>query len=190
MTPGLFRDPVLRTAVHESAHGILAAVHGRTVNFAEILTTPATSWGGKPLKQHAAGITTYRADGRAITEHDALVAAAGAAGESIWDYGQPTLSEVLKALSAHTHDHDDVMHLSHRAGENPAAVVQRLLPLVDRLWRPIADLAFELKKRHRVEHQDVLAALGIPSAEDAHRYTAAIRAGAEPGSLSVGRMMF
>lgn len=183
-------NTVLRTAVHEAAHAVMGAVHGRTINYAEMLTTPATTFDGKPLKQYAGGVTTYLPTARSTDEHAALISAAGAAGDAVWDLGKPTLTEVLKALAAHTHDHDDVMHFSHARGENPAAVVARLLPMVDRLWRPIADLAIELKKRHRVEHRDVLAALSIPSAEDAHRYTAAIRAGAEPGRLIVGNRYF
>lgn len=178
----------LSTAVHEASHSVLAAVNDITVDRAEVLSTVARVG----QQEHAAGYAKFLPYD-AITELSApQVLAGGAVGELIFQLGgRPTLTQVLKALTAsHTHDNAELQRLSLKGGRNPAEPVLDALPLVDRLWQPIARLAWQLHKERRIEHADVLAALGIPSAADAHRYTRAIRAGAAPGELCVGRQMF
>ncbi|MEZ0053252.1 hypothetical protein ABIA30_004279 [Mycobacterium sp. MAA66] len=171
----------LATAVHESAHACLAVVQDLRVDRAELLSTPARI-GQQP---HAAGYVKFEPYG-SLGEHRAPVAlAAGAAAEMTFDAGRaPSLKEVLVALSTHhTHDNGEIERMSFAHGQNPMGAVLDALPQVSRLWGPICRLSLQLDKQRRIEHADVLAALSIPSATDAHRYTRAIREGAEPGSL-------
>ncbi len=181
------RDRILSTASHEAAHAVIAAVHGATVDRAEVVRS-----GGKNTTGTAhLGYTRYLPFD-AMTRLDVpLIAAAGAAGEAIFRHGKPTLTEVWHLLnSGHKHDAAQVEQLSLAKGINPIEPVGLVMPITNRCWPSIARLANGLFRGGEIRHNDVLQALNIPSAEDADKYLRAIRAGAVPGELRVGRLHF
>ena len=112
--------------------------------------------------------------------------AAGTAGEAIWVKGKPTVTDVWRLLQASSHDFNTLRQLSYAKGQNPMAALETVLPMVNRLWPNIAQLANQLRAVREVTNADVLKALGIPSADEAPRYAHAIRNGAVPGDLHVG----
>ncbi|MHA3021135.1 hypothetical protein ACXPWS_12840 [Mycobacterium sp. BMJ-28] len=176
----------LSTAIHESAHSVISACYGAQIETAEVLRG-----GPKTTRESVAGFTRYAPFDEITRLYFPAIAAAGSAGEAIFAKGKPTLTEVWQLLaSKNTHDLDQMSMslVGHR--QNPFAVVQQVLPMVDRLWRPIAELGWSMYRDGPITHRAVLDVLGIPSLAEQPRYAAAIRAGAEPGELSVGRQLF
>lgn len=180
-------ERLISTSLHEASHAVAAVVHDARLDFAEILRSgPATDTQGRSYS----GRTRYLWGDDAKPHLDAITAA-GAVGEAVWAKGRPTVTDVWRLLQSHAADLGTLTQLSHAKGRNPIAALDTVLPMVHRLWPNIAALATQLRAVREVTHKDVLAALNIPSATDAHRYTRAIRHGGEPGQLHVrGRHVF
>ncbi|MGJ6122981.1 hypothetical protein QN239_10420 [Mycolicibacterium sp. Y3] len=185
LTPGERRH--LGTATHEASHAVIAAVHGGTIDRAEVLRG-----GPRTTGEAVAGYTRYMPWEAAVKPYVPVITAAGSAGEAVYDNGgKPTLTQVMKLLTAkNVHDLDQMTKMSLAKGRNPLAAVDEVLPLVSRLWPQIAKLSLAMFRTGPIDHRAVLDVLNIPSHAEQHRYAAAIRAGAEPGKLSAGRQLF
>lgn len=170
----------LGTAAHEASHAALAVLSGAVIDRAEVARGgPRTNPGG------AAGYCSYdRTFASDLRQTD--ITAAGTVGEAIWHHGQRPSSVQLSALLNQNHqDRDKLAALTRPHRETPMAPLNNVLPLVLRCWQPIARLAAKLHCDGQIDHAAVLAALGIPNAEDAELYAAMIRSGSTPGSFRV-----
>lgn len=173
----------LGIAVHEAAHPTLAVINGATIDRAEVLRGgPRTNPDG------VGGVCRYRpgpTDFAAQLRRPDTVAA-GTVGEAIWHHGQrPSPVQLSALLDKNSHDRDELAALARLHRERPMDALTAAMPLMLRCWQPIARLASQLHFDGEIDHAAVLAALGVPSAEDASHYAAMIRSGAAPGSFTV-----
>jgi hypothetical protein len=170
----------LGTAVHEAAHAAIGVLSGAVIDRAEVVR-------GGP-RTNPDGVSGYCSYDRTFASdlRQADITAAGTAGEALWHHGQRPSSVQLSALlEQNAHDRDKLAALARPHRERPLDALTAAMPLVLRCWGPIARLASQLHFDGEINHAAVLAALGIPNAEDAHHHAAMIRSGATPGSFRI-----
>ena len=164
-------------AFHEAAHAVAGILHGGTLTEARIIPgrVKAGVLGGPR------GSTTFT--GLAATRHPE-VAFAGVWGQARGIAGRrPGWGEIRAALDG-TGCHDKQV-LTAAGGESAGDAV---VPLLERCWPSVAELAARLHKHGKVSHADVLAALSLSDDADTRAHEVAlIRAGAAPGSFTVSR---
>ena len=83
------------------------------------------------------------------------------------------------------HDVAKMRQHAYRTNRPVLDAVFDVLPLVRRCWGPIVNLAFKLEQGNAIGHDDVIAALSIPSATETEGYAAAIRGGRTPGTFTL-----
>ncbi|MGP4054144.1 hypothetical protein ACTWP6_04860 [Mycobacterium sp. 4D054] len=158
----------LGLCVHEAAHAVVGVLNGATVERAT-LTDDGQD-----------GECTFTADSFAHDRtryHRALVAAAGPAAAATFHHtDRVTVRQIERHLGAG--DREELrlasLHSYTTSDEQLAAV----LPVVRRCWRPIGALAAKMMRGHEIDHNDVLAALGVTDGGGpGSSQLAAIRAG-------------
>ncbi|MCA4726887.1 hypothetical protein [Mycolicibacterium fortuitum] len=170
--------------VHEAGHAIAAALHGGIVRRAEVLRSGRTIT-ASGVTAAVAGYTRYKSE-VPNSSASALVAAAGTAAEAMFWHGtRPTAAQLDVLLRKNTHDLAVLRPHAYRADRPLLDAVFDAMPLVRRCWGPIVNLALELEQGNAIQHRDVLAALGIPAADETEAYAAAIRGGQTPGTFAL-----
>ncbi|WP_157897492.1 hypothetical protein [Mycobacteroides chelonae] len=176
----------LGTAAHEAAHAAIGVLSGARIQTAEVLR-------GGPRTGYFAGAAGQCLYTRTSTSdmYEPDITASGTVGEAIWNHGgRPTSGQLDALLDKNHQDRDKLVSLTrghcHHHSLTPSGLVSAVLPLVLRCWPSIAQLASQIHHEGSVDHAAVLAALGIPSAEDALLHAAHIKAGSTPGSFRIG----
>ncbi|MCV7090076.1 hypothetical protein [Mycobacterium interjectum] len=157
--------------IHESAHGLAGVVLGGRLRAASVTGLKT----GGPFR----ALTTL--DPMPLG-HDPEVALAGPWSQLRWRHDRrPTQAELYRILEVNRHgDHAVLL----AAGGTAAG--SGVIPLLERCWGPICQLASKIATTTVVRHADVCAALGIPAKDNGHDL-ALIRGGAAPGSFTVTR---
>jgi hypothetical protein len=164
---------------HEAAHAVAGVLHGGVLQGARIV--PGRVKAG--VLGAPSGATTFEGGTLAATRH-AEVAYAGVWGQARGIAGRrPGWGEIRMALDG-TGCHDKQV-LTAAGGESAGDAV---VPLLERCWPSVAELAAKLHEHGKVSHADVLAALRL-SADDQTRAVelSMIRSGVAPGSFTVTR---
>lgn len=167
MTPAARQE--MLTAIHESAHAVIATVYGATVE-KSVLT---------PDDPERAGLTTYRQ--HVTGQRRADIVYAGVYGEAFARHGGPPTPRGLRLVMAH-HHHDAT---ALRAAGDPSGQVPRL---VANCWPSITGLARELYASRRISQTDIDKALFLPADADEptrNHALSLIRSGSVPGSFTV-----
>lgn len=141
----------LALAVHEAAHALVGVLCGGTVERAT-LTEDGTD-----------GTCDFTADSFAHDRtryHRALVAAAGPAAAAIFAHNDaPTARELDAQLGAA--DREELRLAALHSYSSSDEQLWEALPAVRRHWRAIGTLAAQMFAGHEIDHDDVLAALGV-----------------------------
>ena len=165
--PSRYARSLFGLAFHEAAHCVAGVLHGGTL--AE----------SRNFLSDLLGSTTYT--GLAATRHPE-VAFAGPWGQArALAQRRPGLHEVRAALDG-TGCHDRAV-LTAAGGESAG---ESIVPLLERCWPSVAELAAKRLRHGQVSHADVLAALRL-SDDAATRAVevSMLKSGAEPGSFKV-----
>ncbi|TDZ77067.1 hypothetical protein [Mycobacteroides salmoniphilum] len=169
-------------AAHEAAHAAIGVLSGARIQTAEVLR-------GGPRTGHLSGVAGQcRYSRTPISDiRQADITAAGTVGEAIWHYGgRPTSHQLDTLLDKNAQDRNKLADLTRdHHGTTPSDSLSAVLPLVLRCWPSIARLASQIHHDGPVDHAAVLAALGIPSTEDALFHAAQIKAGQRPGTFTI-----
>lgn len=169
-------------AAHEAAHATIGLLSGAVIDRAEVLR------GGPQTNPYgSAGFCRYAPFNFEAGLRRADILAAGTAGEAILHHGaRPSSFQLSALLDENGSDRDELAKLTrYQRGATPSDSLSAVLPLVLRCWQPIARLAGQLHAEGVIDHAAVLAALGVPSADEAPLYAAMIRSGATPGSFHI-----
>lgn len=157
----------LAAMYHESAHAVIAAMHGAHIKSVEILDD----------HPDRAGLCTYTGLTAAA---EAAVTLAGPVGEARWTYGKmPSPREVRSILDGNCFADGSGDHDKLTASGEP--LPWEVGHLVETCWPAIRAIAQHLIRHGTADHRVVTAALGIPET-DGHlsAEAAAIRAGFAP----------
>lgn len=161
------RDRRFATAVHESAHAIVATILGGAITLAELTLDEPNS----------AGRCTYAT----LPEQHALaVTYAGAYAEARWEDGRNVDHRAIRAaLQRHPSDRAVL-----RASAAP--LPRHVEPIIERSWRSILALAEGMFHTGHVGPSQVSAALMLPAENPQRAHAlAVIRSGSAPGSFTV-----
>lgn len=167
----------LGLCVHEAAHAIVGVLNGGTIERARLTEGGTDGECDFTAESFAHDRTRYRR---------ALVAAAGPAAAAIFSHGpQPS----GRQLDAHLGSGDrEVLRLA--AFHSYLTSDEQLwaaLPVVRQCWRPIGILAAKMMRGQEINHDDVLAALGVTDGGGpGSAQLAAIRNGGVPRT-TIGR---
>lgn len=167
----------IELAWHEAAHAVAGVLHGGRLTAATV--TEGKRKGAK--FSSPSGLTTF---GTLPAGRHAEVAFAGCWGQARGRLGRRPGSHEVSAVLGSTGCRDREVLTAAGGPDAGEAVV----PLLERCWPSIAELAERLHKHGSVSQTDVLAALRL-SADPATRTleVSMIRSGAEPGTFSVTR---
>ncbi|WP_349268970.1 hypothetical protein MPNTM1_04190 [Mycolicibacterium parafortuitum] len=141
----------LGLAVHEAAHALVGVLHGATVERASLTDDGQDGECTFTEDSFAHDHTRYRR---------ALVAAAGPAAAAMFHH---TDRVALRQIDAHlgAGDREELRLASLHSFSTSDEQLWTALPIVRRCWRPIGILAAKMFARHEINHDDVLAALGV-----------------------------
>lgn len=167
----------LETSWHEASHAVAGVLHGGVL--ASVTITEGRVKRG--IVAPPDGSTSFTV----LPSHrHAEVAFAGCWGQVRGRTGRRPGSHEIHAVLGSTGCRD--REVLTAAGGPDAG--ESIVPLLDRVWPSVAEVAAKLHRHGKVSHSDVLAALNLSS--DAATRTlelSMIRSGAAPGSFSVSR---
>ena len=169
--PSRYARSLFGLCYHEASHCVAGVLHGGTLTESRIVLSDLR------------GSTTFEGGTLAATRHPE-VAFAGPWGQArALAQRRPGLHEIRAAFDG-TGCHDRQV-LTAAGGESAGDAI---VPLLERCWPSVAELAAKLHQTGKVSHADVLAALRL-SADDQTRAVevSMIRSGAKPGSFTVKR---
>lgn len=170
ITAAEYQDRIKRRVAvmhHESAHAVIAALHGAHIKSVEILDDDS----------HHAGRCTYTGLTAAA---EAAVTLAGPVGEARWTYGaRPSPREVRSVLDGECFGDGSGDYDKLTASGDP--LPWEVGSLVETCWPAIRAVTQHLIRHSTADHRVVTAALGIPEV-DGHlsAQASAIRAGLAP----------
>lgn len=169
--PSQYARGLFGLCYHEASHAVAGVLHGGTLTESRIFLADLR------------GSTTFEGGSLAATRHG-QVAYAGPWGQArALARRRPGLHEVRAALDGG--GCSDRAVLTAAGGESAGDAI---VPLLERCWPSVAELAVRLHQTGKVSHSDVLAALSLSEDPDTRAHEVAlIRAGAAPGSFTVKR---
>ncbi len=171
------RPHAVSASRHEAAHAVAGVLNGGTLTGSTITEGRVK----RGMVSPPSGITTFASlpSGRHV-----FVAYAGAWAQARGRLGRRPGSHDVAAVLESTGCRDREVLTAAGGPDAGEAVV----PLLERVWPSVAEVAAKLHRHGKVTEADVLAALSL-SADPATRTLelSMIRSGAEPGSFSVSR---
>ena len=167
----------IELAHHEASHAVAGVLHGGVLASVTI-TESRVKRGLVALPSGSTSFSTLP------SVRHAEVAFAGCWGQVRGRTGRRPGSHEVAAVLGSTGCKDAAV-LTAAGGPDAG---ESVIPLMERVWPSVAELAAKLHRTGKVSHSDVLAALRL--SEDAGVRTielSMIRSGAAPGSFSVSR---
>lgn len=171
----------LARCVHEASHSVVAALYGGAVVAAEVYRGgPRTDPQGRVI----GGLCDFTNDDTGTTvAHRSQIVAAGVAGESVWRFGpRPSIGQMNEVMAMNGLDARELRRL---AGAFSAPLPPHtMLPLVLRCWPAVARLAHQLNVGTPVAHEQVCAAMGMPTRGNEMQRHAILQGGTVPRTLT------
>lgn len=161
----------LGLAVHEAAHAVVGVLNGANVERATLTDDGQDGTCNFTADSFVRDVSRYRR---------ALVAAAGPAAAAIFAHNDtPTARQLDAQLGAA--DREELRLAALHSYTSADEQLWAALPVVRRHWRSIGTLAAQMFAGHEIDHDDILAALGITDGGGpGSAQMATIRSGAAP----------